>query len=128
GEDQQENPPEQYTQGGATTLVFEQMAIQEGVYDIVQEEEVLEKIAFNISDLESKLDYLDTKLLEETLKQEGLSQIQLLPALPDSITSLVKEEKEGVPLWKYFVWIAIIFLSVEILILFLRQRKVNPND
>ncbi|MEL6845431.1 MAG: hypothetical protein AAFP02_19680, partial [Bacteroidota bacterium] len=72
--------------------------------------------------------YLDTRLLEETLKQEGLSQIQLLPALPDSITSLVKEEKEGVPLWKYFVWIAIIFLSVEILILFLRQRKVNPND
>ncbi|MEL6653138.1 MAG: hypothetical protein AAFQ87_20235, partial [Bacteroidota bacterium] len=128
GEDQQENPPEQYTQGGATTLVFEQMAIQEGVYDIVQEEEVLEKIAFNISDLESKLDYLDTRLLEETLQQEGLSQIQLLPALPDSITSLVKEEKEGVPLWKYFVWIAIIFLSVEILILFLRQRKVNPND
>lgn len=127
GEDQQANPPEQYAQGGATTLNFEQMAIKEGVYDIVQEEEILEKIAFNISDLESRLSFLPQNSLRSTLDEKGFNQIQLLPALPDSITTLVKEEKEGVPLWKYFIWIAILFLSVEILILFINRRRVSSN-
>jgi hypothetical protein len=123
GPDGQPNPPEQYAQGGATTLIFEQMGLQEGVYDITQEDEVLEKIAFNISDLESRLDFFPDNQLRETLNQKGLQGVQLLPPLPDSITTMVQQEKEGIPLWKYFIWLALLFLAVEVGILFLNNRK-----
>ncbi len=121
----QATPPEQYSQGGATTLNFEQMNLKEGVYDITQESVLLEKIAFNISDLESRLDFYQETSLREVLDQKGFSQIQLLPPLPDSITSIVQQEKEGIPRWKIFVLLALLFLFVEIGILFYNNRQVK---
>ncbi|MEO0472990.1 MAG: hypothetical protein AAF206_25455, partial [Bacteroidota bacterium] len=108
---------EQYAQGGATTLNFEQMDLREGVYDIVQEDVLLEKLAFNISDLESKLTFPDPQILRSRLDQAGLQNIRLLDAQPDQITQTIQVEKEGFPLWKIFAWLGIIFLAVEIALL-----------
>ncbi|RMG59105.1 MAG: VWA domain-containing protein [Bacteroidetes bacterium] len=109
--------PEQYVQGGYTTLNFERMELHEGVYTVEQEGEVLEKIAFNISDLESKLAYASPGDLASYLEARGLGRISVLEATPEAISDQIREEKEGMPLWKFCLWLALAALAAEILLL-----------
>ncbi|MEZ4774967.1 MAG: BatA and WFA domain-containing protein [Bacteroidia bacterium] len=118
-------PPEQYSQSGTTTLNFEKMDIREGNYDIVQDNKLLEKIAFNISDLESKLSYASQSALAELLGKRGLAFIEVLPPSADEIRSKIEVEKEGFPLWKYFIIIAVVFLSLEGVILLLKDKPIS---
>jgi hypothetical protein len=115
--------PEQYSQSGATTLNFEKMDLSEGNYDIVQEGELLEKIAFNISDLESQLDYLERTALRDRLGRQGYGRIEVLAATPDSVSARIETEKTGTPLWKYFIVAALLCLLTEVLILKFSQRS-----
>ena len=109
--------PARTIRGGTTTLIFDDMELEEGIYDIVQENELLEKIAFNISDLESKLDYVSSDELDEVLEQKGFGIIETFPPVTQAIEEKIKVEKEGFPLWKYFVIAGLLFLLAEVLIL-----------
>lgn len=109
--------PEQYVQGGATVLNFEKLALKEGNYRIMQGDSLLEIVSFNISDYESKLEFIGTDKLRARLNQAGYGNIQLLEADPDAIRERVQIEKQGLPLWKYFIVFAIVFLIAEILML-----------
>ncbi len=109
--------PEQYVQGGSTILNFEKLALKEGNYRIMQGDSLLEIISFNISDYESKLDFIGVDLLRKQLNQAGYEGIQLLEADPEDIRQRVQIEKQGLPLWKYFIVFALVFLLAEILML-----------
>jgi hypothetical protein len=109
--------PEQYSQGGATVLNFDKLEMKEGNYRIVQGDSLLEIISFNISDEESRLDFINADKLRTRLDQAGYSSIQLLEANPEDIRERVEIEKQGLPLWKYFIVFAIVFLIAEILML-----------
>jgi len=116
-EDNRAITPEQYTQGGATTLNFERMDLQAGNYQIVQGDSLLEKLAFNISDQESRLAYVGKAQLESVLLKKGYSNIMLLNAEPEEVSQRIQQEKEGNPLWKYFILASLLFLVAEIVIL-----------
>ena len=123
GEDGLELIPEQYVQGGATILNFDKLELNEGNYSIVQGDSLLEKIAFNISDLESRLGFTSEDQLRETLDKAGYQQIEVLPAKADDISDQIKVEKEGIPLWKYFVLFVLLFLLAEIMVLRLSTKS-----
>ena len=80
---------------------------------MIQEDNDLEHISFNVADQESKLAYLNANELEARLGQLGLDDIAVLPALPDAVSSQIQLEKEGIPLWKYFVVFALLFLVIK---------------
>lgn len=109
--------PEQYLQGGATVLNFEKLALQEGNYRIMQGDSLLEIISFNISDYESKLEFIGSDQLRKRLDQAGYNNIQLIAADAEEIRERVQIEKQGLPLWKYFIVFAIVFLLAEVLML-----------
>lgn len=119
--------PEQFPQGGATILNFEKMDLQQGIYDLVQSEELLEKIAFNISDLESKLAFTSRSSLRSLLNQKGYDQIDIIQPKIEEISDEIRTEKEGVPLWKYLVVFALLFLLAEVLILKFGDRASLSN-
>ncbi|MCI4670132.1 MAG: BatA domain-containing protein [Bacteroidia bacterium] len=108
--------PEQYIQGGATTLNFSRIELSEGNYSLIQEEKLLEKISFNISDEESRLEFEGKKDLQSRFG----NSIDILEPQADSIALGIKQEKEGIPLWKYFILGALLFLILEIIVLQLR--------
>lgn len=114
--------PEQYVQGGATILNFEPLDIDQGVYAIVQGDSVLEKIAFNIGDQESKLAFANADALEQYLAEQNYGQINILPPKPDSITEDISFIQEGTPLWKWFLVGALLFLTVEVLLLIFGKK------
>ena len=88
---------------------------------MLQEETLLEHISFNVADEESKLTHLNANALETRLSQQNMEGISVLPALPEAVSSQIQLEKEGIPLWKYFVVFALLFLAAEIFILQLKD-------
>jgi Aerotolerance regulator N-terminal len=87
-----------------------------GYYELQKDGQTLQLLAFNHDNTESKLDYYSpTELREAFAKQKNVS-------VYDNITDgdFVKEfEKQnvGLSLWKYFLWAALAFLLVEILLI-----------
>ncbi|MFK7972588.1 MAG: BatA and WFA domain-containing protein [Bacteroidia bacterium] len=116
-EDGTELIPEQYVQGGATVLNFEPLQLQQGVYSITQGDSVLEKIAFNIGDQESKLAFANSDVLTAYLAEQGYGLVNVLPPQPEVITQDISFTQEGTPLWKWFLAGGLIFLIIEILLL-----------
>lgn len=112
--------PEQYIQGGATTLNFSRIELKEGNYRLVQEDQLLEKISFNISDEESRLDFFSEKELGQEIQLDLASQVDILKPEANSLAREIQQEKEGIPLWKYFIMGALLFLILEIAVLKLR--------
>ncbi len=117
GQANQEYIPEQYAQNEATVLNFDNLDIKQGNYGIVQNEEELGKISFNVADTESKLDFANKDALETLLTQKGLGIIKVLNPEPAAVTQSIQIEKEGTPLWKWFIVILLLALTTEVLIL-----------
>lgn len=110
--------PERYEQAGQSRLVFDNMSIEAGNYDIVQQDSVLMSLSFNVSDQESMLKFAGEDELVELIKDQSLGeQVAVLSALDREITDDIQEARDGTPLWKWFLWIAIICMLIEVLVL-----------
>lgn len=117
GEKEQEYIPEQYVQNEQTILKFDKLDMQAGNYKLMQNDKELTRISFNISDQESKLAFTTSDELEDLLQKNGLDFVQVLKPEPYSITSTISVEKEGNPLWRIFLIVALLALLAEVLIL-----------
>lgn len=109
--------PEQYEQAGQTLLSFEGLPLQPGTYAVVQEDSVLERISFNLSDTESQLAAASTDELSEALENRGLDeQVKVLKGEEAVVRKEAQLSAAGVPLWRYFLWVALFCLLAEVLI------------
>ena len=109
--------PEQFNQSGSMTLKFDRTDISSGNYGIYQGDSLLEKISFNFPDNESKLNALDKSKLEEFLEQKGLNGIKITDATPEKVRNEISGNVGGIPLWKYFIIAAVLFIICEVVIL-----------
>jgi hypothetical protein len=96
-------------------LSLDNQVPEAGIYELVLGEEVVDAFAFNYDRRESDLSYLNEASLEALSATGALS---LLAA--DNQASLIgeiRESNEGTPLWRYFLWAALAFFLVEVLLL-----------
>lgn len=126
--------PERYEQAGRSRLVFDNMSLKAGNYDVVQKDSVLMSISFNVSDLESMLSFAQQEELTDLIEEKGLEdQIMILSALDREVTDEIQQARDGVPLWKWFLWIAVICMLIEVVILgggwakFFRKTPTTAN-
>ena len=115
--------PLQTVEEGYIVLRFDDALISEGNYDLVQNEQVVQKISFNVPDLESQLASMDAPQLEAHLGNKGLGRIRVTPPDQNVVISEIQVQKEGIPLWKYFLIGAALFLLAELFILRIRTKK-----
>jgi len=94
--------------------------LKEGNYDILQGKNLLKKISFNISDEESQLGFKDEKGLADLIDANNLDNASILSPKADQISRKIQQEQDGIPLWKYFILGAILFLILEVLVIKLR--------
>ncbi len=109
--------PEQYARNGAVYLQFDRLLLHEGIYQVKQGEALLQKIAFNISDAESQLACASEPEISAWLAGRGLTQSEIITGPPDVLARQIQSEREGAPLWKYFLIFAVVFLVAETLLL-----------
>ena len=118
-----ETIPLQNAEEGFIVLRFDEELTTEGNYDLVQNDTIIQKISFNVPDSESQLASVDAAGLEAHLTGKGLDKIRVTPPDQNVVIGEIQVQKEGIPLWKYFLIGAILFLLAELLILRIRQKK-----
>lgn len=107
--------PSQRTTGNRVLLGLGGQVPEAGVYDLLLGDETVDAFAFNYNRRESDLDYLTG---DELAELGALPNVGLLDA--DNQASLIgdiREQNEGTPLWRYFIWAALAFLLVEVVLL-----------
>ncbi len=107
--------PEQRVVDNRVLLTISNQVPEAGVYELVLGDETVDAFAFNYDRKESDLTYLNGTELAALANLPGVA---LLDA--DNQASLIgdiRERNEGTPLWRYFIWIALGALLVEVLLL-----------
>ncbi len=90
--------------------------MESGYYELQKEGQILQLLAFNHDNLESQLDYFSPTELRQLFNNQPNVQVFDNVADGDFIKEFQKQNI-GLSLWKYFLWAALAFLLVEILII-----------
>jgi hypothetical protein len=88
-----------------------------GFYQIVRNNDSLLPLAFNFSRKESDLSCYKLAELEEIIKDKNLLQFSLIVDSGLDFSKQVLEAAEGKKLWKIFIIVALMFISIEVALL-----------
>ncbi|GAB4137196.1 MAG: BatA and WFA domain-containing protein [Bacteroidia bacterium] len=81
-------------------------------------------VSFNYDRRESDMNMLSKDELEKNIEEAGLTHFIPVDAGADNLTAVLTQLDFGVKLWKYCVWLMLLFLLAEVLII--RFWKTTP--
>lgn len=87
-------------------LTFDQNPIEDGIYSIARNDQILQNISFNYPRAESQLKYLDLGTLQN---------VNTLDSIPE-LFEYLKAESNIHAYWKWFVILALLLALIEVLI------------
>lgn len=110
--------PDQQISGNRMRLILPQEDINSGFYDMIDSktDERIGQLALNIPKEESVTDYYTVAELS-TFFQDQANVLVLEDYGFSSIKNYIDETKNGFPLWKYFLVLALLSLLAEVLII-----------
>lgn len=114
----QELVPDQRISGNKMRLILPQEDLKSGFYTIIntKTEDKLGALALNIPKKESKTGYYTTSELQSLFQDQ--ENVAILDGYDfASIKDYIDETKNGFPLWKYFLVLALLSLLAEVLII-----------
>ncbi|WP_116124986.1 BatA domain-containing protein [Lewinella sp. IMCC34183] len=104
--------PEQRALGNRVALGLGAQVPEAGVYDLIIDEERVDAFAFNYDRAESDLTYTSATELADLPDYTVLETDN-----PAALVEDVRARNEGRPLWRYFIWMALLCLLGEALVL-----------
>ncbi len=108
-------PSFRYTKN-AVILEIPEVLDEPGSYHLVTDGDTLRSLAFNISKQESDIRTYSVAELEEIIAGNPRATVELVTDERD-LAELGDAEPEGIPLWKYALILALVFMITEILLL-----------
>jgi hypothetical protein len=109
-------PASSFVDGNVNLTLHGQLK-ESGNYSLVSDKSTLDALSFNYNKQESSFSFLSPEALTDELDDAGLDNCTVYSTKGKSLTQTVSEENTGVSLWKTFVWLALLFLLVEVLLL-----------
>jgi hypothetical protein len=106
--------PEWRQSPGGAVLYFADQIKSAGVYDVVYQNKIIDKIAFNDSRKESARQFYDAQEIETSL---GIKQKNIFSGAAAPLNQQIKESDLGSSLWKVCLILALLFLIAEILLI-----------
>jgi hypothetical protein len=98
--------PQQQALSNKVSLTFDKNLKQDGQYTISEDGKPLQSISFNYDRKESELNYMNLDRINATSKAASIT----------SLFDTLKKDNRITALWKWFVILALLFLTLEILI------------
>ena len=108
--------PGQIPSGNKITLEVDDQVKSAGFYDLMLNDQVTGKLAFNYNRRESDMSLYDESALAP-LVSHNLKLKIMNEALQANISTSIAEKDRGVVLWKWFLIAALVFLAIEALLL-----------
>ncbi len=99
--------PQQQAHANKVSLTFNENPFEDGIYNILENGNILKKVSFNYPRNESDLKFLDFDNIPAESKQSSLAALFQDLENDNSVTEL----------WKWFVILAVLFILIEVLII-----------
>lgn len=117
--------PGQRLNGQQLILELPEQSIEAGYYDIVDyENNTVGALAFNYDKQESEMKFYSTEELKKIFGNKP--NVQIYENIADKkLIQDFQERNIGTPLWKYFVWAALLFALFEVLIIRFWTKKTK---
>lgn len=112
----QEILPPATVRGGKRLLTLDGLGLGPGLYTLQQGDSTLRRLAFNLAPAESQLNAWTAPDLEAWLDAHGLPEVQVTAPDPAQVRAAVQRGSFGLPLWKWFLALALLALTAEIAI------------
>jgi hypothetical protein len=124
GKDKTEFVPEQFNRPGQVVLNFQKQFPAPGIYEVTGQTKSGEKMAFNYPASESDLETVRGDELQRQLREFASenTEIKVLESNKDNLSKDLEISETGVPLWKWFLLLALIFVGAEMLLMYLGMR------
>lgn len=117
--------PEWRQSAKGALLYFADQIKNAGFYEVIEQNQVIQKIAFNDSRKESDQTFYSSNDLESKL---GISAKNILNGKAAPINQQIKEMNLGSSLWKLCLILSIIFLVIEILIIRFLKHNIQHTQ
>lgn len=108
--------PSQRLVAGSMLMELPQDVVQQGFYSIMKDENPLTSVAFNIDSKESLLQQFTASEIENTFAQQP-NITSYSSTTEQEFAKAVRNQYEGIPLWKFAITLALIFLMAEVLLI-----------
>lgn len=108
--------PEIYPSGGSVYLNLHDGIPNAGNYIVSYEGEDIQGLSLNFNRQESELSYSGVEALTELAGTSSLA-MRVVKSAGKNLSKEVRELNQGTPLWKYCIWLALLFLLTEVLLL-----------
>ena len=98
-----------------------------GLYELIDADngQALQSLAFNYNRNESDVELLEPAEIKNLFSSKG---IKVYDKTDIPINTLIKQEENGKPLWRLFIWLALLFIAIEILLLrFWKNTQPTPS-
>ena len=112
--------PKQKWKENSVDIFLNNAITEPGFYSVIQNDKVIEQLAFNYNRNESDLEQFTIKEFKLQAEQKGLL-IEFLNGDAESLSASINALGKAEGLWKYFIILSLIFIALEIL--FLRILK-----
>jgi len=109
--------PEKGMNGNKTAFFFQNQISEADNYEVRLSEQQIGSISFNYPRNESELSYFSSDELEQSLKESGIKNFQILNKNVKDLSRSIESLSEGTQYWKYFIILALILLAVEIVLI-----------
>ena len=109
--------PEMRTSGQQVQAFIHGQINEAGWYLVYRGNKQLSSLAFNYDRRESNINCFSSKEIDGNLKKYNLRNMLVLKPSGLPFTKQVEQLNMGVPLWKWFIILALLFIAAEILII-----------
>jgi hypothetical protein len=109
--------PGQRSNVETTDLFFYDQISESGIYELIVSGKQHIGFAFNYNRKESDPEIISPDELLEYIQVLNMDNIFMLDAREKPVKQLITEFNKGVELWKIFIWLALFFLLIEIILL-----------
>lgn len=114
--------PEIRKLGTNISLLTHDQVRDAGFYTITNGTNAISGLAFNFHRKESDLSCFNNSELDEQIKRLPVKDIRVIKERKSSIASEIRQIKQGTPLWKLFIILALLFLAIEIALIRLLKQ------
>lgn len=111
--------PEQRSVPGGVLLEIDAGVTEPGIYDVMDGDRLVRRVAFNPDARESDLAVLAPEEARRRLEEATGAEVRLLDAAGErgrTAAEQIAEERTGVELWNVFLLLALLFLVAEMLV------------
>jgi len=106
--------PEAKRSGSNLALFLHDQVKEAGFYSVSCGQKINSGLSFNYNRKESDLACFTAPELEDQARRQSIRDIHIIKGKKSSLVQEIRQIKQGTPLWKLFIILALVFLAIEI--------------